>query len=208
MSAPRALASLYVAVALHAVIFLGLALAPAPQQTQSMSVGLLPDEGVGQDALDLIAALAAVKAEVGQEAAAEPPEAQLSRRMPQQPETAAETSVEQAEPRYSDLNRLEGAPENFSLSGSGANQTYLANLRTHLAAHRRALPGLLGSAETIVSFVLSASGKASAIRIEESSGMPLLDAAAIELIQRAEPLPVPPASLRGRLLVPLRVESR
>ncbi len=208
MSAPRALASLYVAVALHAVFFLGLALAPAPQQTQSMSVGLMPDEGVGQDASDLIAALAAVKAELSHEAAAESPESQPSRPMLQLPESAAEASVEQAEARYSDLNRLDGAPEKFSLSGSGANQSYLANLRAHLAAHRRALPASLGSAETIVSFALSASGQASAIRIEESSGMPLLDAAAIELIERAEPLPLPPASLSGRLLVPLRIESR
>jgi periplasmic protein TonB len=55
-----------------------------------------------------------------------------------------------------------------------------------LLARRRGMQG-----RTTVSFVVGTSGMASEVRIVVSSGYPLLDAAALEAVARAVPLPAP-----------------
>ena len=60
---------------------------------------------------------------------------------------------------------------------------------------------------TVVQLRLTAEGKVTDIAVVEKSGYEILDEAAVKMIRRASPLPLPPEGLRGRdhtVLVPIR----
>ncbi len=72
------------------------------------------------------------------------------------------------------------------------------------AARKRRIKG-----EIVLSFVLDRNGGVSGVRIATSSGTPVLDQAAIEVLRRASPLPAPPKDVGGEtieLLLPMRYQ--
>lgn len=89
---------------------------------------------------------------------------------------------------------------------------YLAALRAWLERHkeypsrarRRRIEGT-----ALLVFVMDRSGKVLAQRIERSAGEPTLDRAALEMIDRAQPLPPLPDGLGGaRLEIRVPVQFR
>lgn len=54
-------------------------------------------------------------------------------------------------------------------------------------------------------------GKVSERRLVQGTGSPILDAEALEILSRAQPLPLPPSDVMGetfRLIVPIRFRLR
>ena len=85
-------------------------------------------------------------------------------------------------------------------------QTISARIKQYeeypLVAKRRQWQGT-----TVVQLRLTAEGKVADISVVEKSGYEILDEAAVKMIRRASPLPLPPEGLRGRdhtVLVPIR----
>lgn len=65
--------------------------------------------------------------------------------------------------------------------------------------------------EVVVFFILDRDGAVSEVRVEKGSGSTVLDQSAIDVLQRAGPLPKPPADLRGsrlEMLLPLHYRLR
>lgn len=65
--------------------------------------------------------------------------------------------------------------------------------------------------EVVVYFRLDRSGGVSDMRVERGSGSASLDLAALDVLKRASPLPIPPAEMRGEaieLLLPMRYQLR
>jgi protein TonB len=52
-----------------------------------------------------------------------------------------------------------------------------------------------------VSFTLNGAGNVTAVRVVRSSGQPILDQAAIEMVQRASPFPPIPAGLGNAITI-------
>jgi protein TonB len=85
-------------------------------------------------------------------------------------------------------------------------------LVAHLARFQR-YPADARGVEGVVSvaFSIDRQGKVVSSRIVMSSGSPLLDAEALDLIKRADPLPPPPAEISDSqlsFLVPIRFTAR
>ena len=108
-------------------------------------------------------------------------------------------------PENGDGLKLVGGPVAYALS----DPTYLAQIRAHLArytiyppeAATRHLEGVV-----YLQFISDAAGNVLFSRIGKSSGSALLDAQALALIQKAQPLPPIPPSLhmeRVYLLIPI-----
>jgi periplasmic protein TonB len=83
-------------------------------------------------------------------------------------------------------------------AGGVTGDRYLAQLRTHLAAHRRPVP-VIGQAR--VHFVVQPDGSVTGLRADAERGE--VASAAVALVQRALPLPRPPQGMPLELLVPL-----
>lgn len=82
---------------------------------------------------------------------------------------------------------------NSSAAGNAAVSNYPGKVRNKInRAKRRVAGGERGS--VVVSFVVSASGQASGIRVARSSGVPALDKAALDSVQRAAPFAEIPAA--------------
>lgn len=65
--------------------------------------------------------------------------------------------------------------------------------------------------EVMVYFRLDRTGQVSEVRVERGSGTAALDLAALEVLKRASPLPIPPSEMRGEsveLLLPMRYQLR
>jgi protein TonB len=84
----------------------------------------------------------------------------------------------------------------------------------HIVRHKR-YPGearakaLAG--ETLIAFTLDRQGHVANLRIARSSGHAVLDRAAIQVLERADPLPVPPVQLASQNLdfsVPMRFSAK
>jgi protein TonB len=78
---------------------------------------------------------------------------------------------------------------------------------TRLNASKRFPPEAMGQSGTAkVAFVLDRSGKLISKELAESSGFPALDSAALAMVDRAQPFPVPPSEMEdGRLRLVLPV---
>ncbi len=229
---PRAAVSLYVAIALHAVVFLGMlsgGFSPEPAgqgiTVRMDAVGLHEQDRWLASAPPPLANIAAsmstaqrpapARAEkndaVGQDAASAPRTrlklaASKNASAPEAKAQAAKPVAEGQRQSAASTPRTIPAPAPAPTvlgGGVSASKDYLSRLRRHLARHRNALPAGLGRARTLVSFVLAADGSVSQPRLVESSGIDLLDREALSLIQRAAPLPEPPSQMVGEILVPI-----
>lgn len=223
--APRTAVSLYVALAVHVLLLLGLALSPPSQNSVGPGLGLsIP--GAGLDAVErrmatelpstaqLDSSVAEASTAAGSEPAAIP-----------SPNVRVESDValtESRPPRSKRPGRSETAKANrdkaaTSLAndrdsadragqvGGGGEARYYARLRAHLARYRHELPGGLPAAKARVRFRVSADGWISELELFESSGLAALDAEAMDLLRRAAPLPPPPEGRAARLIVPVSI---
>jgi protein TonB len=85
--------------------------------------------------------------------------------------------------------------------------SWRGSLVAHLNRHKRFPPGASGTGTATVSFTINRSGQVLSARLVRSSGDPVLDREAVALLNRASPVPAPPAGLGGgsiSLSVPVR----
>ena len=217
---PRNAMSLYVAVAVHVVLFFLIGwLAPSqlPQGDQTglrlSSAGSTAVEAL-LDAIpnELLNRQQTVATPAGDAPEAPPnaegPDIDAVYQLQQEPSPRQEElAPPQPEPETPVTASQDTMPESLieskSWRGGGGMNTYFARLRQHLADHRMAMPSAWQGAETLIGFELQADGWVSKLRVVESSGIPEMDAAAFALLDRALPLPRPPKSVLGPLLVPI-----
>ncbi len=227
---PRAAVSLYVAIALHAVVFLGMlsgGFSPEPAgqgiTVRMDAVGLHEQDrwlaSAPPPSANIAASMSTAQRPAparpgkndaaGQDAASAPrtrlklaASKNASAPSPEAKLPAAKPVAEGQRQSAASTPRTIPAP---TVQGGGvsASKDYLSRLRRHLARHRNALPAGLGRARTLVSFVLAADGSVSQPRLVEGSGIELLDREALSLVQRAAPLPAPPSQMVGEILVPI-----
>jgi protein TonB len=91
--------------------------------------------------------------------------------------------------------------------GGGGQDLYFARLRAHLAGFRRELRPGLPPARSRVRVAITRDGWIEALELVGSSGVPELDAEAMDLLRRAAPLPPPPHGRGLRLIVPVEIVS-
>jgi TonB family protein len=163
---PRSAISLYVAVVVHALVLLVIAL-PGPSQDssgpgQGLSVRAAPPLSVEQRRL--VAGGASV--------------------------IVPGSSVDQG---------------SVAQLGGGGRDLYFARLRAHLSTFRRDLSPGLPAARCRVHLAITRDGWVAELALVESSGVPELDAAAMDLVRRAAPLPAPPGGRTVGLIVPVEI---
>ncbi len=92
------------------------------------------------------------------------------------------------------------APRTTAGERSSANATWQGVLLGHLQQHRRyprQSERLRQQGVAYVRFAVARDGRVSAPRIERSSGFALLDQETLDTVQRASPVPAPPADVAG-----------
>lgn len=195
MSLSRAAVALYVALGLHLLLALVMALNPGPQLSRGIDVGL-SRAGEGLDEIDQALALREITAP--HVPAFELNGASSDALAPR------ETLLTQHESASRDLahRRLSQEP------GGGGEDGYLALLRAHLSGFRRELPGTVQFARAQVGFTVSDQGQVSDLRLVQTSGLAWLDTEALSLIIRAAPLPRPPQGRAISLVVPVELGAR
>jgi periplasmic protein TonB len=85
-------------------------------------------------------------------------------------------------------------------SGKGPGDDYLDRLRRHLAKYKHYPPEAVKRKEegtVLLSFVLARDGTVLEAAVERSSGFPLIDQAALDMVRHASPVPPLPASFDG-----------
>lgn len=212
---PRTAISLYVAVALHAVLLLALALQWSTQSSQKNAVGLRLDQP-GLHAADraYLKQWSNQSQRIEESRQLKGPEALVSPAARQR-RAVVETSVASTSKRPRRRNALleseaadaELVPAPQILDRAAAQENYLGKLRSHLAQYRRELPIGLGNAQAMVSLELTRNGEVRDIYLARASGIALLDQEAIALILRAAPLPKPPVDHVGRLQIPISIRE-
>lgn len=206
--------SLYVAIAAHLLILLGLALGSGGWSQLPFGDG----RGIGDARPGQAAPLVS---EADKPVAAAPPKPEPHKiadsemlTLASKPVTLTRSAAREAAkpqapveaPASPDTHEKQ-APATLRGSGpaGGGRGGYLADLRRHLDRHRRSLPGVLASARSEVAFTVAADGGVSALRLQKSSGVAALDQEALDLLRRAAPLPKPPDGLARELVVPVSV---
>lgn len=92
------------------------------------------------------------------------------------------------------------APGASSAPSGNAVPTWQGTLRAHLERHKRypaAAQFRRQQGVSVVRFVMDREGKVLSARLERASGYGLLDDEALALLERAQPLPPPPAEMTG-----------
>ncbi len=151
-----------------------------------------------------------------------PPAVKVERRQPSKPRAEKPVALARAAPaariapaaRASTVEKggagAQGAVQAQRGSGAGrpdpnALARYLSAVRADIMRQRRGVD-LDGRGRTaVVRFSIDASGAVGAVTLASSSGDPRLDAAAIDMVRRASPVPAIPAPLGGRLKTRLSV---
>ena len=185
------LAGIAVTVVLHAVI-LAAALTAVhvahPRVLQELSVSILPEKiKVAQDTapaprLAVPSAVAVPPPEVTLETVAPPPvTVEQAAPRPVPPAQVAAPQQAAGETRDSFLGRLLAQLNRFKQYPRAARQAHIEGV-------------------VMLHFVMDAQGKVLSAEIAKSSGRPVLDAEALALIQRAQPLPALPADYPTRTL--------
>jgi periplasmic protein TonB len=85
-------------------------------------------------------------------------------------------------------------------SGKGPGDDYLDRLRRHLAKYKHYPPEAVKRKEegtVLLSFILARDGTVLEAAVERSSGFPLIDQAALDMLRNASPVPPLPASFDG-----------
>lgn len=227
MTGTRTAMALYVAFALHLVALLMILLLPAPRALPGPGRGM----GIGLQLAGEMSVLTQTSVQATTNRGSDWPEksgARIRSRSElgptQAPRSAIssvvsvadlrrETSAHEVPPsgsaavamHHEQANRV-GMSGGASKAGGGGVDRYFARLRAHLQAFRRELPRATGSGQAEVRFTVSAEGRVLAMSLLGSSGSPELDAEALDLIRRAEPLPRPPEGRSLELAVPIVIE--
>ncbi|MGQ0528433.1 MAG: TonB family protein [Panacagrimonas sp.] len=195
MRLSRAAVALYVALGLHVLLALVMALNSAPQLSRGVDVGL-SRSGEGLDEIDQALALREITA-------AKRPVFEVNL-------ASATERVSEVQNRTRDEFDVQPRTRRLQANqiGGGGEGGYLAQLRAHLSGFRRELPGTTQFARAQVGFTVSAQGQVSELRLVQASGLAWLDAEALSLILRATPLPRPPQGRATPLVVPVELGTR
>lgn len=197
--------ALYVAVALHLLALLIILLLPAPQ------AGPGPGEGVGIG-LQLSGEDGVLgPAPIPRSSTPQPVETKKSepRILPRSEAISIESPTAYAPVSTRAERRAPDQPGTAGMApkaGGGGAERYLARLRLHLNAFRREMPAGIGPGKAEVRFTVAADGSVQAMSLQGRSGSPQLDAEALDLIRRAQPLPRPPDGRSVELAVPIVIE--
>lgn len=274
MNLPRTAVALYVALALHALLGLVLALRPAPQLPEGRAIGLVASPvalSPTEQALLTRSAPWPTDPATDTPSATTPGDALAARSIPQsrpkvqqasvprsrpQPEPAtapeprlplplaltrteapisAGTNTAVPAPEYRVVRSLDSpapgpaptpearpsprsaqqvvngraiAIDAASATASdpgGGMDAYLVRLRRHLAAHRQPLTWSGPSAVASVEVWIDADGTPLEVRLATPSGVADLDREAMDLPERATPLPRPPRGQAIRIRIPVRI---
>lgn len=217
--APRMAVSLYVALVLHALLLLGLALRPPSQNSTGPGLGLsVPGAGLSDAEQRLATAPPAAGPDASREPEAEPVAGivESTSREPAEARTRKQTSgrapkraAQVADGGASPPREKRSSPpvQRVAHVGGGGGNSYYARLRAHLAGFRHELPAGLPAASARVRFRVSPDGWISELELVQGSGVASLDAEALDLFRRAAPLPPPPDALELRLIVPVSIDG-
>jgi len=220
--APRTAVSLYVALAVHALLLLGLALRPPSQNPAGSGVGLsIP--GAGLDEVERVLATAPPVSKAESLAAPDTApsagiidssEAAVAEKPTQRKATAPRRATQKLAATddakagaHEEKQTGAPTPRIARVGGGGSGNSYYSRLRAHLAGFRRELPGGLPPASARVRFRVSPEGWISDLELVQSSGVARLDAEALDLFRRAAPLPPPPDARELRLIVPVSIDG-
>ena len=199
---PRTAISLYVALALHVLVLLAMALLPASQDSAG------PGQGLSVRAASLSPAQ---RRWVGAEPPAENPSASPAPVPAAAPGSTASPrrlapSRSEAKTAPAVAKTPEPAPVHApAQTGGGGRDLYFARLRAHLAGYRRALRPGLPPARSLLRVAITRDGWVEDLALVESSGLAELDDEAMDLVRRAAPLPPPPGARTLRLIVPVEI---
>jgi periplasmic protein TonB len=169
----------------------------SPPETQVMATPLPPSEEP--------------EVEMPPQRPAEPPK-ELPARAPERPvKSVHEPPKKSSTATRVQPSRVATAP-NSGAAAIGARQSHaswLAQLAAHLARFKRYPPEAVAQHSTgtvRLSFTMDRSGRVVSRHVEGSSGSAALDREALSMIERAQPLPVPPdmSEPRKTLNVPIR----
>ena len=227
--------SLYVAVALHVLALLFLALQPPRQWPPGPRMGLgtplarldpAEQRFLAERQPPPVARTAPGQAHRPAPAGAElaaisrPPPARPAESRQRQPVAPAEArppsrqvpdsvsaSHREAPPAVPERRSSRSSPSTLPVAGSGGADVahYFGVLRTHLAAFRHPVTLDTAEATAVVAVAVDARGYISSLQLLRSSGQASFDREALALLRRAEPLPAPPGGRTLRLEIPLRV---
>lgn len=124
-----------------------------------------------------------------------------------QPVAQAGTAVRAEAPAPTKATAAAAPPPALSEAGGGGHDAYYARLRAHLQRYRRPVhAGAAGARAVVIRFRVDGKGSVSAIGLQRSSGDPLLDAEAVDLLRRSAPVPPPPRGQAMNLAVPIEFE--
>ena len=91
-------------------------------------------------------------------------------------------------PTKADRVAQEAPSPSSGASAAAARANYNAMLNAHLQRHKQA-PGSSDAGMAVIRFTVTRSGRVTSSGLARSSGSPALDRAALDLLQRAQPLP-------------------
>lgn len=193
MRLPRTAAALYIALAVHALVLLSLALGRPTQESSGSGQGLRV-RGASLSAGELRLANGSPALPI--ESSIKPAPSRTARRLA----TGREADITAGPASEKAANS--GPQEQ---TGGGGRDLYFARLRAHLAGFRRELRPGLPAASSRVRVAITRDGWIEELVLVESSGLPELDAEAMDLVRRAAPLPAPPRGRAVRLIVPVEI---
>lgn len=196
-SLPRTAISLYVALAVHALALLAMVLGPPSQDSAGGAQGLSVRGAVlsaGERRL-VEASLRVPPAPAGAGVALRVAHAGRLGSEPVAARVGQPDSGTRPQDRGATVGRI----------GGGGHDLYFSRLRAHLAGFSRELRRGLPPARSRVRVAITPDGWVEELALLESSGLPELDAEALDLVRRAAPLPPPPRRRTLRLIVPVEI---
>lgn len=215
MSRFKAALSLYIALAVHLLLILLLALGVAgrgDQALQGTGSGFGGEDRVAPEAeaqalsplADASKSSAEKKPAVQSDSltlAAMPIDLQPPKPAPRVAKPEPAKKAGEAKPAVTVTN----APAGSGAIGGGSG-AYIAQVRAQLSRNRRSLPGILSTAHSEVAFNIGPDGAVSDVKLISSSGIAELDREATAMVLRAAPFPAPPDGKARRLIVPVSVK--
>lgn len=146
------------------------------------------------------------------QAAKEPEPKQQAKAPPRK--TAAKKPPPSLSARKSALNAPKAAAPRAtkpSRSTGISPARWQSRLNAHLNRHKRFPSGARGKGDVTVRFAIDPNGRVLAASVARSSGEPVFDQAALDMVNRASPVPAPPPEIakpRMSLTVPVRFSRR